>query len=209
MTRILIADDHTLFRQGLKRLLEDAPELEVAGEARDGLEALEMARSGAWDLMLLDINLPGLGGLEVLQRMRVEGIGLPVLVLSMYAPEHYAAQVTRLGAAGYIDKDCSAEQLIDAMDTVSKGGSYLEPGCASDLFFRLARGDDELPHRRLSTRELEVFLNLAKGHTITGIAAGMGINAKTVSTYRARILHKLDMANNADIVRYALAHHLI
>ncbi len=209
MTRVLVADDHTLFRQGLKRLLEEAPDLEIAGEAGDGLQAVEMARSGSWGLMLLDISLPGIGGLEVLRRIRAEGIDVPVLMLSMHPAEHYAAQAARLGAAGYLGKDCSSEHLIHAMRKVAEGGSYLEARCARDLFFRLARGDDEPLHHRLSPRELEVFVNLAKGGTITGIAAEMGINAKTVSTYRSRVLHKLRLRNNAEIVRYVLAHNLI
>ncbi len=209
MMRVLVADDHSLFRQGLRRLLEDAPDLEVAGEAGDGFTALELARSGNWDLMLLDITLPGIGGLEVLRRLRAEGIDLPVLILSMHPAEHYAVQAARLGAAGYLDKDCSSQHLIHAIRKVAEGGSYLDVRCARDLFFQLARGVDALPHHRLSPRELEVFILLAGGGTVTGIGAEMGVHAKTVSTYRARVLNKLGLRHNADIVRYALHHHLV
>jgi DNA-binding NarL/FixJ family response regulator len=209
MTRVLVADDHTLFRQGLRRLLSDALDLEVTGEAGSGREALARARENSWDLMLLDISLPDLGGLEVLRQMRLEGSSLPVLMLSMHPAERFAAEAARLGAAGYISKDCSSLDLIEAMRRVSGGGSYLEERHAHALFFHLARGLDEPPHHRLSPRELQVFMSLARGHTIARIAADMGINAKTVSTYRARLLDKLDLHNNAEVVRYVLAHNLM
>lgn len=209
MTPVMVVDDHTLFREGLRRLLKDTPDLEVAGEAEDGLAALELARLGGWGLMLLDISLPGVGGMEVLRRMRAEGIGLPVLMLSMHPAEQYATQAVRLGAAGYLNKDCSLQQLIDAMRKVAKGGSYLGTHCARDLFFRLARGTLEPEHHHLSPREFEVLIHLAHGRTISGIAALLGVNAKSISTYRARVLQKLGLANNAEIVRYVLAHNLM
>ena len=209
MTRVLVADDHTLFRQGLRRLLADAADLEVAGKAGSGRAALELVRQGPWGLMLLDISLPDLGGLEVLRQIRLEGRSLPVLMLSMHPPERYAAEAARLGAAGYIGKDCSSQELIEAMRRVSGGGAYLEERQAPRLFFHLARGGGEPPHHRLSPRELQVFMSLARGHSIARIAGDMGINAKTVSTYRARLLDKLELANNAEVVRYVLAHSLM
>lgn len=211
MTRVLVADDHLLFRQGLKRLFEESPNLRITGEAEDGEQALALACSdkSSWDLMLLDISLPVMNGLEVLRRMRARGIALPVLVLSMHPADDYASQAVRLGASGYLDKNCSADELIRAMDKVSQGGSYLNARSAHDLFFRIARGRDQLLHLKLSPRELEVFSKLARGRSITKISSNMGVSAKTISTYRARILQKLDMTNNADIVRYSLTHNMI
>ncbi|WP_168735151.1 response regulator [Pseudothauera rhizosphaerae] len=208
MTRVLVVDDHTLFRQGLHRLLADVPDLEMAGEASTAAQALAMIRAQPWDLVLLDIRLPDAGGLEVLRQLRAEGRDVPVLMLTMYPAERFAAQAARLGAAGYLSKDCSAHHLVEAMRKVAAGGSYIDAHSASDLFFRLARGGGDPPHHLLSRREFEVFIKLAKGHTISQIAADMNVSAKTVSTYRARLLGKLELGNNAEIVRYALAHNL-
>jgi DNA-binding NarL/FixJ family response regulator len=209
MTRVLIADDHTMFRQGLRRLLLDAPDLEVSGEAASGSQTLEATRSGAVDVLLLDISFPDLSGLEVLRKLRESGFPGRVLMLSMHPAETYAMVSASLGANGYIDKDCSSHDLIEAIRTIASGGSYLPARIAGDIVFDSARGKYLPRHHKLSPKEYEVFIRLTKGECVADIARTMGVKSRTVSTYRARLLVKLQLNNNAQLVRYAVEQGIV
>lgn len=209
MTRILVADDHRLFREGLRRLLDKEPDLSIGGEAESGSQALSLLADGGWELMLLDIRMPDMEGMEVLEQMRRRNDATPVLVLSMYPAEQYAARTARLGAMGYMSKNCSSGELIQAIRKVSQGDAWLEARSARNLLMELARGTPAHAHQRLSPREFSVFMHLARGRSISSIATEMQINAKTVSTYRTRVLDKLGLENNAGIVRYALDQDLL
>lgn len=209
MTRILVADDHRLFREGLKRLLDGESDLSIEGEADSGAQALSLLANGGWNLMLLDLRLPDMEGMDVLEQMRERNDTTPVLILSMYPAEQYAARTARLGALGYMSKNCSSGELIQAIRKVAQGDAWLEARSARNMLMELARGAPTHAHQRLSPREFSVFMNLARGRSIASIAAEMQINAKTVSTYRARVLDKLTLENNAAIVRYALDHDLL
>lgn len=208
MMQVLLVDDHALFREGLKRLLEDVPDLAIAGEAATGTEALDLVRERDWGLVLLDISLPDLSGIEVLRLIHQEKPQCPVLMLSMYPAEDFAALAVHQGAAGYIGKDCSSEQLIEAMRRVAAGGRFVDPRLAHELFFDMARQGAPL-HTVLSPRETQVMTALVGGHTIAEIAQQLNVNAKTVSTYRARLLNKLGLHNNAQLVRYAKEYRLM
>ncbi|NJD05193.1 MAG: response regulator transcription factor [Methylococcaceae bacterium] len=209
MTRVLIADDHTMFRQGLRRLLLDAADLEVGGEAASGSETLEFTRSGGIDVVLLDISFPDLSGLEILRKLKESGFPGRVLMLSMHPAETYAMVSASLGANGYVDKDCSSHELIDAIRTIAAGGSYLPPRIAGDIVFDSGRHRFLPRHHKLSPKEYQVFLRLAKGECVSGIADAMGIKSRTVSTYRARLLVKLQLNNNAQLVRYAVEQGIV
>lgn len=208
MIRILLADDHTLFRQGLRRLLDECPDLDLAGEAGTACETLERLDREAWDLLLLDLSLPDQSGMEVLRQLRGR-TPCPVLVLTMHAAERYAELAVQLGANGYIGKDCTSRELIEAIRKVAGGGHYLPARLAEALFFRTARGQSHAAGRPLSPRERDVLAYLARGHSLAEIGRLLGVKPKTVSTFRARLLAKLELANNAQLVRYALDHGLL
>lgn len=210
MTRLLLADDHMLFRQGLKRLLADADELEVRAEAASGQETLRLAERDDWDVLLLDISFPDISGLDVLRQLRQRGCRQPVLLLSMHPAEDYVAMAARFGATGYIGKDCSSAELIEAIRAVADGRHYLDPEVARRMIFDPVEArHNDAPHLLLSPREYEVFLHLAHGHGITDIAREMGIKTRTVSTFRARLLAKLGLSNNSQLVRYAMELKLV
>lgn len=209
MIRILLADDHTLFRQALGRLLADSPDLALAGEAASVRETLALLERTDWDLLLLDISLPDQNGLDVLRHLRGRPHPCPVLVLTMHPASRYAERALQLGAAGYLGKDCTSRELVEAIRRVATGGHYLPGGLAEGLFFKGLRGNPRPTHQRLSPRERQVLARLARGHTLTEIARELGVRPKTVSTFRARLLAKLGVENNAQLVRYALEHDLL
>jgi len=209
MIRILIADDHTLMRDGLKQILSTADDMIVAGEARDGLQTLDRLRSGKWDLLLLDMSMPGRSGVELIKQIRTEKPRLPILVLSMYKDGEYAVRTIRAGAAGYLCKDSASQQLLDAIRAVAAGGRFISPELAADLAFGLILRDDRPPHAGLSDREFLIFRLIATGVGITEIAQRLNLSAKTVSTYKMRVLQKMQMSSVADLVRYGLKHGLL
>lgn len=208
MIRILLADDHTLFRQGLRRLLDECPDFNLAGEAGTARETLELLDREVWDVLLLDISLPDQSGVEILRQLRGR-LPCPVLVLTMHAAERYAELAVQLGANGYIGKDCTSRELVEAIRKVAGGGHYLPAQLAEKLFFKTARGKPGTDGARLSPREREVLAYLARGHGLAEIGRLLGVKPKTVSTFRARLLAKLGLANNAQLVRYALDHDLL
>lgn len=209
MIRILIADDHAIVRRGLRQVLELAPELELAGEARDGWEVIEKVRGGGLDLLLLDMNMPGPNGVELIKRIREEAPRVPILVLSMHGESQVAGRAIKAGAAGYLTKDCEPETLIEAVHKVAGGAHYVDPTVAARLLFDPRPSETEQPHLTLSDREYQIFLLLAGGRGVNDIGEELRLSAKTVSTHKSRLMQKLGMDNISDLVRYALKHNLV
>lgn len=209
MIRVLIADDHTMVRKGLKELLEESPEIKVAAEAGNGQEAMAAVKKGGVDVVLLDIAMPGKNGMEVLKELKDRKPGLPVLMLSMYPEEQYAVRALRAGASGYLTKSSAPEELITAVKKVAKGGRYISPSVAEVLALELNPDSARPRHESLSDREYQVLCMLASGKPLKEIAHDLSLSTKTISTYRSRILQKMNMKSNAELIRYALDNHLI
>ena len=210
MINVLVVDDHTIFRSGLKRLFSDEPDLRVADEARNGAEfRAKLRQAQQFDVVLLDINMEGRSGLDMLESVRAEFPKLPVLVLSMYPEEQYALTAIRAGANGYVSKDIDAPELIKAIRHVAAGGRYLTANGAQKVLMHFERGDDPTPHQKLSAREYQIMLMMIKGTSLTEIGEKMFISVKTVSTYRSRILNKLAINNNAELILYAVRQGII
>ena len=207
--RVLIADDHAVVRRGLKQILSEERDVSVVGEAKNGHEALEMSRRLEWDVAVVDYAMPGRGGVELLKEIKRHHPKRPVLVLSMYPEEWHAVQVLRAGGAGYLSKETATEELMTAIRKVFKGGRYVSPALAEKLASGLAPDRARAPHEGLSDREYRVLWLLASGKPISQIAQEMFLSPSTISTYRTRILRKLGLANNAQLVQYAVQHQLI
>ena len=206
--RILIVDDHPIVRQGLKQALADAEIGEIV-EAATPQEALDLVRQREWDAVVLDIGLPGRGGLEVLKDIKQEVPRLPVLILSMHSEEQYAVRAIRAGAAGYLTKEAAPGKLVDAIHKIASGGRYISPELAERLATELTVDAVRPLHTSLSDREFDVLRLIASGQTVGHIATRLSLSVKTVSTYRARILEKMHLKNNAELMRYALTNHLL
>ncbi len=209
MIRLLIADDHPVVREGLRRIVEDAAGLEVVAEVASGDELLARLPRVPADVVLLDVTMPGPGFLEVLQRLRSEQPTVAVLVLSVHPEDQYAVRALRAGAAGYLTKDHSPEELTEAIRRVHRGGRYVSAGLAERLAADLTTGARDVRHELLSDREYEVLCLLGSGRTVKEIACTLQLSPKTVSTYRTRVLEKMQASTNADLVRYAALHGLI
>ncbi|MCU1347739.1 MAG: response regulator with a DNA-binding domain [Acidobacteria bacterium] len=207
--KILIADDHTIVRRGLQQIIATRPDWIVAAEIANVDDVLPALRREPFDVAILDVSFAGRSGIDVLVRIRAEFPSLPVLMLSMHAEEQYAIRCLRAGAAGYVQKDRSPEELITAIERVALGRTYVSEAVAEQLASGLARHQDLSPHERLSAREFEVFLQLAAGRSATEIAELLGISIKTVSTYRARIVEKTGLRTTADLVAYAIRNELL
>ena len=208
MIRILIGDDHAIVRQGLRQVLALEPELELAAEAKNGWEVIELIRTSSPNLLLLDMNMPGPSGVELIKRVREEAPRLPILVLSMHGESQIAGRAIRAGAAGYLTKDSEPETLIHAIRQVAGGAHYVEPAVAERLLFDPSPQDASAPHAALSDREYQVFLMLVQGRGVVEIADALHLSAKTVSTHKFRLMQKLGLDNLSDLVRYALKHEL-
>ena len=208
--KVLIADDHAVVRRGLIQLLADEfPELS-AGEARDASEVFELAREQDWDIIILDISMPGKSGLEVLKELKQQRPRVPVLVLTSHPEEQYAVRVLKAGAAGYLTKESAPEHLIEGIRKVTGGGRYVSPRLAELLAAAVVGADPEKPpHESLSDREYRVLCLIGSGKTVGEIAAGLSLSVKTVSTYRARLLEKMGMKTNAELTHYALKNGLV
>ncbi len=209
MIRIVIADDHTLMREGLKRILEGHDEITVVDEAVDGFGVLSLVRKGGFDLLLLDLSMPGRSGIDLIRQIRSETSKLPILVLTMYEEEQYAVRSIRAGAQGYLTKESAGSQLVTAIKRVASGRPYISMEVAEQLALDIMTPEKELPHKQLSNREFEIFNLLASGKSITEIGAQLHLSVKTVSTHKSRILTKMGMHSLAEIVQYAVAHHLL
>ena len=207
--KILIADDHSIVRQGLKQIVNETDDLEVMGEAPDGHEALKMIREGEWDVLLLDISMPGLGGIDVLKRIKSEHIKLPVLVLSTYPADQYALRLLKNGASGYLTKESAPEELVIAIRKVSQGEKYISPVVADLLSKNFVKNHPEEPHKQLSDREYQVLCLIASGMTVTEIADDFSLSVKTISTYRTRILEKMQMRKTPELIHYAIKNKLV
>ncbi len=209
MIRIVIADDHTIMREGLKRILEGAEDIEVVGEAVDGFEVLAHVRKGGFDLLMLDLSMPGRSGVDLIRQIKDEMPKLPILVLTMHDEEQYAVRAIRAGARGYLTKESAATQLVSAIRRVASGRPYISLEVAEQLAMDVMPPSEDLPHKQLSDREFEVFSLLVGGKSITEIADLLHVSVKTVSTHKTRILHKMGVSSLADLVQYAVAHRLL
>lgn len=208
MKQILIVDDHAVVRGGLRQFLANTDDLEIAGEAASGFDALAEIPGGNWDLVLLDMSLPDLNGLEVLKRIKQMRPNLPVLIFSMFSEAEFAIPALDAGASGYLNKDSPPYQILAAIRTVIDGARYVSPSLAEQLLSGVTSSNAKAPHETLSRREMEVMLLLSKGVTLTRIGETIHLSVKTVSTYRTRILQKLGVQSNAELTRYVLLHKL-
>lgn len=210
MIRLLIVDDHDLVRLGLKQVFEGRVDVEVAGEARTGKEAIDMVRAAPYDVALVDISLSDMSGVDVLARVKSIRPEMAVLIVSGYPEEQYGLNLLKAGASGFVAKEATTESLVGAVLTVSQGRRYLSPKLADKLAQGLAGGASDQPaHNQLSEREFQIFCRLAGGQSATDIAKELFLSVKTVSTYRSRILEKMDFTSNADITYYAVKNQLI
>ncbi len=207
--KILIADDHPVVRQGLRQMLAAEADLTVVGEAKNGNEVVELSRRIAWDVAVLDYNMPGRSGLELVKDLRHRFPGRAVLILSMYPEDRYAVRALKAGAAGYVTKDSAAEELVNAIRKVANGGKYVSPALAERLASALESGGGKLLHETLSDREYQVMWMIASGKTVRQIADSLCLSPNTVSTHRTRILKKMQMKNNAELMHYAMQHKLV
>ena len=204
MIRVLIADDHTIVRDGLKRILAAHGEVDVTGEAADGDQALALVRAHEYDLAMVDMSMPGLSGIDLIKRLKLEKPKLRILVLSMHGERQYAARALKAGASGYLNKDSAAELLVGAIRKIAAGGVHIGDAAAASLV-----SADKAPHEALSDREFEVLRLLVEGLGPTDIGDKLHLSVKTVSTHKTRILEKLNVGSTAALVRYALDHKLI
>ena len=209
MIRIAIVDDHAIVRTGLRQFFSEQEDLSVTGEAANGREALELVREGDLDVLVMDLAMPDHSGIDALAAIRARAPDLPVLILSSFAEQHYATTVLKQGASGYLNKECEPEEIVKAIRTLHRGRKYISAAVAELLAGGLDGSASKPAHENLSERELQVFLRLARGETVGHIAEGMFLSVKTVSTYRTRVMEKLDLASNSDLTYYALKNGLI
>jgi DNA-binding NarL/FixJ family response regulator len=201
---VLIADDHAIIRDGLRKILADTYDLEVAGEAANGNAVMEQVRARTWDLLVLDISMPGRNGLELIKLVKAESPKLPILIFSMHPEEQYAVRAIRAGASGYISKDGDTDMLLPAMRKVVAGGMFISPKVAELLAGDISPQSLHLPHTLLTDREFDVFRRIVRGVALTAIAEELSLSVKTVSTHKTHILAKMNMATQVDLVRYAI-----
>jgi DNA-binding NarL/FixJ family response regulator len=209
MIRIAIVDDHAIVRSGLKQYFSEQVDLRVTGEAANGREALDLVRKGDIDVLVMDLSMPDQSGVDALAAIKARAPELPVLILSGFPEEHYATTLLRQGASGYLNKECDPEEIVTAIRTVYRGRKYITSGVAQLLADGLSGSGDKAPHELLSEREFQVFLRLAKGETIGHMADSMSLSVKTVSTYRSRVMEKMNLESNSDLTYYALKNGLI
>lgn len=210
MIRILIVDDHAILRAGLKHILSESPDILVAGEADNGIEALAKVRAEKWDVVVLDMTMPGKSGIELIKQLKAERPKLPILVLSMHKEDIYAVRTLKAGASGYLCKDNAAPLLEQAIRKVASGGLFINPAVVEYLAAgMLAHGDGAPPHTRLSDREYQVFQHIVAGKGLTDISHELNLSVKTVSSYKTRVMEKMGLTSTAELVRYAVRHDLI
>ena len=209
MIKIVIVDDHAIVRAGLRQFLEEQSDLEVVGEAANGRAALDLVRKGGIDVIVMDLSMPDQNGVDALAAIKARAPELPVLILSGYPEAHYATNLLRQGASGYLNKECDPQEIVTAVRTVSRGRKYITPTVAELLADQLNSGADRPLHEQLSEREFQVFLRLSQGETIGVIADSLSLSVKTVSTYRTRIMEKMSLESNSDLTYYALKNGLI
>jgi DNA-binding NarL/FixJ family response regulator len=209
MTRVLLADDHALVRDGLRHILKGTSGFEVVGEASDSASTIALIRASAADVLVLDLSMPGRNGVELIKQIKEEKPALRILVLTMHAEQQYAVRAFKAGASGYLTKESASAELVAAVTKVAAGGVYVSLAMAERFAQSLNEPTDLLPHQRLSDREFDVLKRIAAGQTITEIATELCVSSKTVSTYKTRILEKMQMPHEAALVRYAMRHKLV
>src|SRR5690606_9736457 len=209
MIRILVVDDHAVVRAGVQYFISQVPDMKIEGEAGTAQEAIRLIRAQEFDIVLLDINMPDKSGVEVLKQIKREKPDMPVLILSMHPESRYAVQILRSGASGYVQKEALADELVNAIQTILRGHKYISHAVAELLTTELDTNTEKPLHETLSKREYEIFYKLCQGHGVTKIAEDLCLSVKTVSTYRARVLQKMNMENNAGIIYYAIKQNLI
>jgi DNA-binding NarL/FixJ family response regulator len=209
MINVAIIDDHAIVRAGLRQYLSEQVDLRIVAEGGSGRDAVDILREGQVQVLLLDISMPDQSGVDALAAVRARAPDLPVLILSGFPAEHYATMLLRQGAAGYLNKDCDPEEIVGAIRTVALGRKYISPAVAELLARQLEAGADRPLHEKLSERELQVFLRLAQGETIGGIAESLSLSVKTVSTFRSRVMDKLGLSSNSELTYYAMKNGLM
>ena len=209
MIRVLLADDHAMVRTGLKEILADTGDITVTAEASSGSDVLARIRTDHYDVLVLDMSMPGRSGIELIKQVKGEKPRLRILVLSMHSEEQYAVRALKAGASGYLTKDSAADELVAAIRRIAAGGAYVSPETAERLALDFDRPADALPHTLLSDREFQVFQLIVGGNSVTEIAGQLALSVKTVSTHKAHVMEKMHIANQAELVRYALRHKLI
>lgn len=209
MIRIIIVDDHAVVRKGLKQILDETPDLSVIDEASSGNELIEKIRQNRFDCVLLDISMPGRDGLDTLKEIKAIRPELPVLIFTVYPEDQYAVRVLKAGASGYINKESEPEELIEAIRKVSRGRKYISPFLAELLAQNLEAGSETPIHETLSDREFQVMCKIASGKKVTDIAKELSLSINTISTYRNRILEKMNFKSNAEITHYAIKNNLV
>ena len=210
MIRIVIADDHAIVREGLKRIVSAAPGLEVAGEASDGAQLMQLVRNLEFELLTLDLSMPGRSGIELIKLVRAERPKLRILVLSMHQEMQYAVRAIKAGANGYLTKESAPEQLVQAIRRIAGGGAFVTPEVAEQLAMGAMPGaQEQAPHEALSNREFEVLRLIAQGMALTEIGATLKVSVKTVSTHKTNLMHKMGLNNASELVRYALKHGIV
>lgn len=208
MIRILITDDHAIVRQGLARILEKNQGMKIVAECENGIDALNWLRNNDCDIALIDISMPGMNGIDLLKQLREEKPKLPVLVISIYSEDQYAIRLIKAGAAGYLAKGCAPAIVVEAVNQIASGKKYISPAVAEMLANEFGADMGKLPHEILSDREYQIFLMLASAKTVSEIADTLALSAKTISTYRGRILEKMHLRNNAELMHYAIEKQL-
>jgi two-component system, NarL family, invasion response regulator UvrY len=207
--KILIADDHAIVREGVKQIVKGLPEVKLIEEVSDGIEAFSKICETNYDIVILDISMPGMSGLDLLQRMKDRDLHTKVLMFSFYPQEQYAIRAFKLGASGYLSKDSAFDELALAIRKITQGGKYISAALAEKLIFQDAGMEGKLPHEALSEREFQIMIQLASGKSVTEIARTLYISDKTVSTYKMRVLEKMNVKTNADLTKYAIQNKLI
>jgi len=207
--KIGLVDDHAIIRSGLRQYLSEYVDFRVVGEASNGREAIDLVRNQEIDVLIMDLSMPGQGGLDAIPMLRAKAPDMGILILTGHPEEHYAINLIRQGASGFLNKECDPKEILEAIRTIALGRRYLTPAVADLLAQQLNRKDDVPAHEQLSEREFQVFLKLAKGETAGAIANALSLSVKTVSTYRTRLMEKMALSSNSDLTYYALKNQLI
>ena len=208
MIEIILVDDHAIVREGIRRIIDDTPGITISSEASTGEGALELIKKEKYDLVILDISMPGKSGLQTLKEIKKYNEKIPVLMLSMHAEEQYAMRAIKAGASGYLTKESASDQLVSAIRKIHDGRKYISAGVAELLVTDIYHDDEKHPHEYLSDREFEIFKLIIRGNSAKIIAANLSISDKTVSTYRSRIMKKMDMHSTADLIHYAIENNI-